>query len=75
MANPVHDEETARAARAALRRERMLAEVAALPETPEARIELMFELTRAAWAMTGLPLVRTPRAEWPGRIRALGEPA
>ncbi len=73
MANRSLEEEKARTERAIARRQRMLEP--APVETPESRIELLCELTRAAWVMTGSPWVRTPRSEWPGRVRNLGEPA
>jgi hypothetical protein len=75
------DEAVARARRAALRRQ-MTARVVALgqdeapeapPATSEERISLLVELTEAAWAMTGQPWPSLPRAQWPGRVRRLGE--
>lgn len=43
------------------------------PATSEERISLLVELTEAAWAMTGQPWPSLPRAQWPGRVRRLGE--
>ncbi len=81
-ASDILDEEAARAARAVERSERITARVLetgeeelATPEgTPASRIELLVELTRAAWAFTGEPWPNLPRSLWPVRIRNLGEP-
>jgi hypothetical protein len=68
-------------ARAAARGKRITARVAALGDdddspvegSPASRIELLVELTRAAWAVTGNELPSLPRSQWPVRIRKLGE--
>jgi hypothetical protein len=41
------------------------------PTTPVGRIELLVELSRAAWAMTGLPWPDAPRHTWPIRVLPL----
>jgi hypothetical protein len=43
------------------------------PSTSKERIALLVQLTEAAWAMTGQPWPSLPRAQWPGRVRLLGE--
>jgi hypothetical protein len=43
------------------------------PQTSTERIALLVQLTEAAWAMTGQPWPSLPRAQWPGRVRLLGE--
>ena len=45
------------------------------PPTSAERIDLLVQLTAAAWAMTGVPWPTLPRAQWPGRVRRLGEEA
>ena len=45
------------------------------PATSAERIALLVQLTAAAWAMTGEPWPTLPRAQWPGRVRLLGEEA
>lgn len=37
------------------------------------RIELLVDLTAAAWAMTGQPWPQLPRAQWPVRVRSIGD--
>ncbi len=75
------DEAAARKHRAAMRGQ-MTGRVLALgeeepaeapPQTSAERISLLVELTEAAWAMTGQPWPSLPRAQWPGRVRLLGE--
>jgi len=45
-----------------------------LPSTGLARIELVFLLSKAAWAMTGRPWPEIPRAELPiRRVRSFAE--
>lgn len=75
------DDEAARKDRAA-NRGRMTGRVLTLGEeepreathgTSAERISLLVELTEAAWAMTGQPWPSLPRAQWPGRVRLLGE--
>ena len=81
-ASDILDEEAARAARAVARGARLTARVLQLGEeelatpdgTPASRIELLVELTRAAWAVTGEPWPNLPRSLWPVRIRNLGDP-
>lgn len=83
MAPSNSDDERARALRATERRLRMTAKVVLLGEelessprrTPQECIELMFELTQAAWVFSGAPWPDLPRSEWPVRRRNLGEPA
>ena len=82
--SPSHDDnEAARRERAAARGS-MTAQVFDLghePEvnadgrTPMERIELLVDLTAAAWAMTGKPWPSLPRSQWPVRVRLLGEEA
>ena len=36
--------------------------------TAEQRVEMVAELTRRAWELTGKPWPRLPRAEWPVTI-------
>lgn len=75
------DEEGEARARRAANRSQMQVKVVGLgddepdqpPATSAERIELLVELTRAAWAMTGQPWPTVPRAQWPGRVRNLGE--
>jgi hypothetical protein len=76
------DEEAAARRHRAANRGRMTGRVLALgeeepaeapPQTSAERISLLVELTEAAWAMTGQPWPSLPRAQWPGRVRLLGE--
>jgi len=81
--SPAEDEAAARQRRAA-NRGQMTGRVLALgeeepaeapPATSKERIALLVQLTEAAWAMTGQPWPSLPRAQWPGRVRLLGEEA
>jgi hypothetical protein len=77
------DEDQARRDRARQRRTRMTVQVVALGDEAapgpeggvEERIELLCDLTRAAWAMTGAPWPRLARLQWPVSSRKLGEEA
>jgi hypothetical protein len=82
MSSSAADDEAVARARRAAQRSQMTARVVALgqdeppeapPATSEERISLLVELTEAAWAMTGQPWPSLPRAQWPGRVRRLGE--
>ena len=83
MSTRLLDEDRARLARAEERGKRITARVLALGDeddpslvgTPASRIELLVELTRAAWALTGEPWPSLPRSQWPVRVRKLGESA
>ncbi len=41
--------------------------------TPEERIAMMWELTRGAWSLSGLPFPDYTRANMPGRMIRRGE--
>jgi hypothetical protein len=78
------EEEAAARARRAANRGQMTVRVLTLgdeepaeapPPTSAERIALLVQLTEAAWAMTGQPWPSLPRAQWPGRVRLLGEEA
>lgn len=66
---PPSDDPSA-ADRARARTARMLAASAAegIPSTPEERVTLVVELTRAAWAFSGQPLPSYDRAHMPVRV-------
>lgn len=41
--------------------------------TPEQRLSMMWELTRGAWALTGVPMPDYARADMPGRVIRPGD--